>query len=100
MLWDVATQKPIGAPLELEADMFVSAALSPDGKRLYAISTGDDGISFDMSPEAWKRHACLVAGARSVPASGNKRCPSGPTRPSARATDPAAPAGLPAISKG
>ena len=62
MLWDVATQKPIGAPLELEADMFVSAALSPDGKRLYAISTGDDGISFDMSPEAWKRHACLVAG--------------------------------------
>ena len=39
-----------------------SAALSPDGSRLYAISTRGEGISFDMSPEAWKRHACLVAG--------------------------------------
>ncbi len=72
ILWDVATQKQIGAPIEVEANSFVSAALSPDGKRLYAISAGeewapydkspDDGISFDMSPDAWKRHACAVAG--------------------------------------
>ena len=72
ILWDVATQKQIGAPIEVEANSFVSAALSPDGKRLYAISAGDewapfdkspdDGVSFDMSPAAWKRHACAVAG--------------------------------------
>ena len=72
ILWDVATQKQIGAPIEVEANSYVSAALSPDGKRLYAISAGedwvpydnspDDGVSFDMSPAAWKRHACAVAG--------------------------------------
>jgi WD40 repeat protein/DNA-binding SARP family transcriptional activator len=62
VLWDVATHKPIGSPLQLGANIFTSAALSPDGSRLFAISTRDEGISFDMSPEAWKRHACLVAG--------------------------------------
>jgi hypothetical protein len=78
LLWDVATQKPIGAPLELDPNRFVSAALSPDGKRLYAISTGDDGISFDMSPEAWKRHACLVAGRPISAAEWNQALPGRP----------------------
>jgi WD40 repeat protein/DNA-binding SARP family transcriptional activator len=62
VLWDVATQKPIGSPLALERDTFTSAVLSRDGSRLYAISTQGEGLSFDMSLEAWKRHACLVAG--------------------------------------
>ena len=62
VLWDVATQKPVGSPLALESNTWTSAVLSPDGSRLYAISTRGEGISFDMSPEAWKRHACLVAG--------------------------------------
>jgi WD40 repeat protein/DNA-binding SARP family transcriptional activator len=72
ILWDVATQKQIGGPIRVEANAFVSAALSPDGRRLYAISAGDlfdrgdtspdEGVSFDMSPAAWKRHACAVAG--------------------------------------
>jgi WD40 repeat protein len=62
VLWDVATQRPLGSPLRLAPNTFVSAALSPDGSRLYAVSTRGEGISFDMSPEAWKRHACRVAG--------------------------------------
>ena len=62
VLWDVATQKPIGSPIKLAPNTFASAALSPDGSRLYAISTRGEGISFNMSPEAWKRHACFVAG--------------------------------------
>ena len=62
VLWDVSTQKPIGAPLALEPNTFASAALSPDGSRLFAVSTSGPGISVDLSPEAWKRHACLVAG--------------------------------------
>ncbi len=61
-LWDVATQKQIGAAIELEANTYVSAVLSPDGNRLYAVSAEDDGVSFEMPPVAWKRHACLVAG--------------------------------------
>jgi hypothetical protein len=62
VLSDVKTQKPIGSPFQLTPNTFASAALSPDGSRLFAVSTRGEGISFDMSPRAWKRHACLVAG--------------------------------------
>jgi WD40 repeat protein/DNA-binding SARP family transcriptional activator len=78
VLWDVATQKPIGSPLELEPNTWVSAALSPDGSRLYAISTRGEGISFGMSPEAWKRHACLVAGRELSPAEWEEALPDRP----------------------
>jgi WD40 repeat protein len=62
VLWDVETHKMIGSPLQLKPNAFTSAALSPNGSRLYAITTGNDGLSLDLSTEAWKRHACLVAG--------------------------------------
>ena len=62
VLWDVETGKVIGSPVELEPDAFTSAALSPDGSRLFAITTGNVGLSLDLSAEAWKRHACVVAG--------------------------------------
>ena len=78
VLWDVETQKPIGSPLELEPNTFASAALSPNGSRLYAISTQGEGISFDMSPEAWKRHACLVAGRELTPAEWDEALPGRP----------------------
>jgi hypothetical protein len=58
----VKTQKPIGSPIKLAPNTFASAALSRDGSRLFAVSTRGDGISFDMSPADWKRHACLIAG--------------------------------------
>jgi WD40 repeat protein/DNA-binding SARP family transcriptional activator len=67
-LWDVKTQKPIGSPIELAQNTFASAALSPDGSRLFAVSTRGKGISFDTSPDAWKRHACRVAGRELTPA--------------------------------
>ena len=98
VLWDVETQKTIGGPLELAPRTFTSAAFSPDGARLYAVSTRGEGISFNMSPEAWKRHA-RSPGASSPRRNGQPRCPDGPTRPSARATDrPGLPV-LPAISR-
>jgi WD40 repeat protein len=61
-LWDVRTRKPIGTPLTLEPGTFVSAAFSPDGSYLFAVSTGVQGVRLDASPEAWKQHACVVAG--------------------------------------
>ena len=61
-LWDVGTQKSLGSPLQLAPSTYASAALSPDGQRLFAVSTRGDGISFELSRQAWKRHACLVAG--------------------------------------
>jgi len=62
LLWDVETQEPIGSPLVIAPDTFVSVALSPDGSRLFAVSTGSHGIRLKADPQAWKRHACLVAG--------------------------------------
>jgi WD40 repeat protein/class 3 adenylate cyclase/energy-coupling factor transporter ATP-binding protein EcfA2 len=61
LLWDVDTQEPIG-PLPVEPDTFVSAALSPDGSQLFAVSTGLRGIRLAIDPRVWKRHACVVAG--------------------------------------
>ena len=62
LLWDVETQEPIGSPLPVDPDTFVSVAFSPDGTYLFAVSTGLRGIRLATAPEAWKRHACLVAG--------------------------------------
>jgi WD40 repeat protein len=61
-LWDVATRKPIGTPLSLGPQTYTSAVFSPDGSHLFAVSTGGEGVRLDASPEAWKRHACVVAG--------------------------------------
>jgi len=74
----VETQKPLGSPLRLARDSFVSAALSRDGSRLFAVSTRGEGISFEMSREAWKRHACLVAGRELTLAEWNDALPGGP----------------------
>ncbi len=62
VIWDVASQKPLGSPIELAPSTFASVALSPDGSRLFAVSTRGEGVSFELSREAWKRHACRVAG--------------------------------------
>ena len=62
VLWDVDTQKLLGSPIELAVGTFASATIGPDGARLFAVSTRGRGISFELSREAWKRHACLVAG--------------------------------------
>ena len=62
LLWDVEAQEPMGSRLRVELDTFVSAALSPDGSHVFAVSTGLRGVRLVMPPEAWKRHACLVAG--------------------------------------
>ena len=61
-LWDVTTQTPIGTPLTIEPETYGAADLSPDGSRLFAVSTGRRAVRWDVSPEAWKRHACRVAG--------------------------------------
>jgi WD40 repeat protein len=66
-LWDVETQRPIGPPLTVEPDTFTSAAFSPNGSHLFAVSTRGPGISLDTDPEAWRRHACTVAGGGLTP---------------------------------
>jgi WD40 repeat protein len=62
LLWDVASRRPIGSPLTVEAESFVSTAMSHDGADLYALPTGTNGVRLSLSPEVWKRQACLIAG--------------------------------------
>jgi WD40 repeat protein/DNA-binding SARP family transcriptional activator len=62
MLWDVRTRKPIGRPVTVESDTFVSATISRDGRYVFAASIGTRGIRLAISPSAWKRHACTLAG--------------------------------------
>jgi WD40 repeat protein len=61
-LWNVDTQRPIGSPVTVDPGTSTSAAFSPDGSELFAVSTSGQGVRLNTSPEAWKRHACLVAG--------------------------------------
>jgi WD40 repeat protein len=62
LLWDVASRRPIGSPVTVEAESFVSTAMSHDGADLYALPTGTNGVRLSLSPEVWKRQACLIAG--------------------------------------
>ena len=61
MLWDVPGRKPIGAPIEVEPDAYLSTVLSPDGRYLYALPAGRTGMRLDLSPAAWTHHACRIA---------------------------------------
>ena len=78
MLWDAETHRSLGSPLELAPSTFASAALSPDGARVFAVSTRGDGSSFELSRAAWKRHACLVAGRELTAAEWKQAVPAWP----------------------
>jgi WD40 repeat protein len=62
VLWDVNTRTPVGSPLIADSGSWVSAAFTPDGSHLFAVSDRGRGVRFDVRTEAWKRHACRVAG--------------------------------------
>jgi hypothetical protein len=46
----------------VEPEVFVAAALSRDGAYLYALPTGAEGVRLVLSPQVWKRQACVIAG--------------------------------------
>jgi WD40 repeat protein len=61
-LWDVASRKPIGSPQMVEPNSYIAAVFAPDNQRVFAVSQGSHGVRWEVSPEAWKQHACAVAG--------------------------------------
>jgi WD40 repeat protein len=67
VLWDVDTRAPVGSPLTMDDGAWVSAAFTPDGSHLFAVSDRGSGLRLDVRPEAWKRHACRVAGREFTP---------------------------------
>jgi len=62
LLWDVKSQKTIGSPLTIEPNAYLAAAFTPEGSYLFAVPHQGRGVRWDVRPEAWKRHACLMAG--------------------------------------
>ena len=62
LLRDVETQRPIGSALSVDPGTFVAALFSRDGSHLYAVSSGERAVRLDATVDAWKRHACVVAG--------------------------------------
>lgn len=61
-LTDMKTRSAVGSPLSVEPQDFVAAALSPDGRHLFALATNRVALRWDLSVQAWKQQACRVAG--------------------------------------
>jgi hypothetical protein len=40
----------------------VTARFTPDGSRLFAVHDNGSAIRWEVDPDAWKKHACAVAG--------------------------------------
>ena len=63
-LWDLATRRPIGAPLPGPKHINVVAQFAPEGDHVFVIFANGRGYRWDARPSAWKRHACEVADRR------------------------------------
>ena len=63
-LFDLATQKLLGAPLPGVPNRPVIPQFAPDGAHLFAITVAGRAFRWDIRPSAWRRHACAVAGRR------------------------------------
>ena len=61
-LTDMKTRSAVGSPLSVKPQDFVAAALSPDGRHLFALATNRVALRWDLSVQAWKQQACRVAG--------------------------------------
>jgi WD40 repeat protein len=79
-LWDVDSEKPVGSPLVVDAGHWVSAVITPDGSHLFAVSDQGRGVRWDISPAAWNRHACQVAGRELTPREWQDAVPGRPYR--------------------
>jgi WD40 repeat protein/class 3 adenylate cyclase/tRNA A-37 threonylcarbamoyl transferase component Bud32 len=60
ILWDVKSRRALGTlPGAIGA---VSARFTPDGHRLFVLGDSGSAARWKVSPDAWSRHACRVAG--------------------------------------
>jgi hypothetical protein len=59
----------------------VATTLAPSGDRLFAVSSQRRAVSWNISPAAWKRHACRVAGRELTRREWEEALPDRPYRP-------------------
>jgi WD40 repeat protein len=65
VLWDVGSRQPISSPLTLPGsppEVYTTARFTPDGSRLLAVHEDGRAFRWEVDPDAWRRHACRVAG--------------------------------------
>ena len=61
-LYDLRTQRAIGAPLPGLPNHPTAPLFTPDGAYLFAITDAGRAYRWDIRPSSWERHACAVAG--------------------------------------
>ena len=67
-LWDVESQQTIGSlPVPGGPDAWFTARFTADGSRLFVLTDYGNGFRWDVDPAAWRRQACVVAGAGPTP---------------------------------
>jgi WD domain, G-beta repeat len=81
VLWDVASQRPIGTPLPGPTDLgadptgapgaargaYTTPRFTPDGGRLFALREDGQAFRWEVDPNAWRQHACSIAGGGLAP---------------------------------
>lgn len=60
-LWDLSSGRVIGGRLPSASGALTGAAFIDDGRRMVVLHDSG-GYAWDLSPAAWARHACAVAG--------------------------------------
>ena len=67
-LWDVESQQAIGSlPVPGGPDAWFTARFTPDGSRLFVLTDYGNAFRWEVDPAAWRRQACVVAGAGPTP---------------------------------
>jgi WD40 repeat protein/pimeloyl-ACP methyl ester carboxylesterase len=66
-LWDVASRSKIGSALAKFPGVSI-ATFTPTGRHVLAVADIGRGVIWDVRVEAWKQHACAVAGRELSPA--------------------------------
>jgi WD40 repeat protein len=61
-LWDLPTQREVGAPLPGLPGRLTVPQFTPDGRSLLAITDAGRAYLWDVRPSRWMRQACDVAG--------------------------------------
>ena len=80
-MYDLRTQKPIGAPLPGVPNRPVDPDFTPDGRYLFAFSNAGREYRWDVRPSSWERQACAIAGRTLTRAEWNDALPGRDYRP-------------------
>ena len=83
-LWDLPTQREVGAPPPGVPGRLTVPQFTPDGRSLLAITDAGRAYLWDVRPSRWMRQACDVAGRTLTRAEWQDALPGRPYAPACR----------------